>query len=182
MLHMRLQKLCVLSCYIIETSMSMSLQTPATLLVIGAAAIDVTSKPEKSSAAPVAAQSTHPGKVTFSSGGVARNIAEAAHRILSTASESSSHDVLLVSPIGNDLAASLIIDNARKLGMRTDGLLTFPDQSLSSAVCNMHLDVSGNLTTGVADMSIVEAIDSRRVCPRLSCLYPDSVLICSIDN
>lgn len=114
---------------------------------------------------PGATQSTHPGKVTFSSGGVARNIAEASHRILSSSSESGSHEVLLVSPIGNDLAAALIIENARKLGMRTDGLLTTSDQSQSSAICNLHLDITGNLTTGVADMSIVEAMDSHRVRP-----------------
>lgn len=49
--------------------------------------------------------------------------------------------------------------------MRTDGFVTGLDKSLSSAICNMHLDITGNLTTGVADMSIVKALDSHRVCP-----------------
>jgi pseudouridylate synthase / pseudouridine kinase len=147
--------------------MSFSLQPPATLLVIGAAAIDVISQPVVSSTAqaPDTAHSTHPGKVTFSSGGVARNIAEAAHRILSTSGKTGPHEVLLVSPIGNDLPATLIIENARKLGMRTDGFLTTLDQSLRSAICNMHLDTTGNLAMGVADMAIVEAVDARRVRP-----------------
>lgn len=112
-----------------------------------------------------AAHSTHPGKVVFSFGGVARNIAEAAHRVSSSFGGSGPHEVLLVSPIGDDLAASLIVGNARKLGMRTDGFVTGLDKALSSAVCNMHLDITGNLTTGVADMSIVGALDSHRVCP-----------------
>jgi pseudouridylate synthase / pseudouridine kinase len=115
----------------------------------------------------LAAHSTHPGKVTFSPGGVARNIAEAAHRISSSSSKSGSHETLLISPIGDDLAGSLIVDNARKLGMRTDGFLTGLDRTLGSAVCNMHLDIAGSLTTGVADMSIVEAIGSHGVRPRI---------------
>ncbi|KAF8530974.1 indigoidine synthase A-like protein [Gautieria morchelliformis] len=146
---------------------------PAALFVIGAAAIDVISQPTNLSAGQtLPAHSTHPGKVTFSPGGVARNIAEAAHRISSSSSKSGSHEILLVSPIGDDLVGSLIVDNARKLGMRTDGFLTGLDRTLGSAVCNMHLDIAGSLTTGVADMSIVEAIDSHSIVDMINAHRP----------
>ncbi|KAF8577889.1 hypothetical protein K439DRAFT_1363592 [Ramaria rubella] len=137
------------------------LQPPATSIVIGAAAIDVISQPTQVSTS--TAQSTSPGRVTFSPGGVARNIAEAAHRTLSTSDVPHPNDVLLISPVGNDLAASFILDDIGRKGMRTDGLLTLGSEKQRSAVCNMQLDAMGNLMTGIADMSIVEVIDAAQI-------------------
>ena len=95
-------------------------------------------------------------------------MAEAAHRILSTSLESRSHSVLLVSPLGNDLFAGLISDGARGVDMRTDGFLLASDHNQRSAVCNLHLDVDGNLVTGVADMSIVNTLGAAPVRGRYS--------------
>jgi pseudouridine-5'-phosphate glycosidase/pseudouridine kinase len=134
---------------------------------VGAAAVDVTSQPEKtpeSAAKPtLTAHSTSPGQVSFSSGGVGRNVAEAAHRILSTTPAPRPHSVLLVSPLGNDSFAGLISGVARKIGMRTDGFLPASDHSQRSAVCNLHLDTGGNLVTGVADMTIVQTLGAAPV-------------------
>ena len=102
-------------------------------------------------------------------GGVARNVAEAAHRIVSGIDVQALHRVLLVSPIGSDLPASLISANTLKLGMRTDGLLVSVENK-NSAVCNMHLDRDGNLLTGVADMGIVEELDAEPVSFKLTIL------------
>ena len=48
-----------------------------------------------------------------------------------------------------------------RMGIRTDGLITIPGQA--SAVCNMVLDTEGGLITGVADMDIIESLDSETV-------------------
>ena len=55
---------------------------PPKLLVIGASAIDITARVSDSYAAKQVAHTTAPGNVTLTVGGVARNIAEAAHRVL----------------------------------------------------------------------------------------------------
>jgi len=95
--------------------------------------------------------------VKFSLGGVGRNIAEAAHRILTSHSQEMLSATLLLSPIGEDPLGSILFNNTQGLGMRTDGLM--PCNS-SSAVCNMVLDTAGGLIGGVADMDIVESFSA----------------------
>ncbi|KAF8898797.1 indigoidine synthase A-like protein [Infundibulicybe gibba] len=116
-------------------------ESSADLMIIGSAAVDITSQISLNNGA-FSKQSTVPGSVRTSLGGVARNIAEASSRILS--SQVSSPSPLLVS----------LIETAG-LGMRTDGLITTEKQT---AVCNLVLDSDGNLITGIADMDITAAL------------------------
>ena len=129
-------------------------------MVMGSAAVDITSQASDGSLA-LGRQSTSPGRVTTSLGGVGRNISEAAHRILASSSSSLSHATLLLSPVGNDGFGRLIAEESGRLGMRTDGLLSMPSQR--SAVCNMILDGVGNLIGGVADMGIIESLPVETV-------------------
>ncbi|KAJ3734792.1 indigoidine synthase A-like protein [Lentinula guzmanii] len=119
----------------------------ASLLVLGAAAVDISAKAFEA-ASNSALGSTVPGNITVSLGGVARNIAEASHRV------SPKDSVLLVSPIGDDSFGQLLRQESEKCGMRTDGLLLQKDQR--TAVCNMIMDSQGGLTTGIADMAILD--------------------------
>ncbi|PWN50420.1 hypothetical protein IE53DRAFT_374631 [Violaceomyces palustris] len=150
------------------------------LLVFGSAAVDLTSTvsssvPKISSAFHQA--TTFPGRVEVSLGGVGRNIAEAAHKILSPSSSSSSSMTLtpvvkLVAPYSRkDVFGKILIDGLRDLGMRTDGLFSIDEVRRSdthqiskfdgtrTAVCSLVLDGEGDLVSGVADMDI-PAIDS----------------------
>lgn len=95
-------------------------------------------------------------------GGVGRNIAEAAHRILTASSSTLSRATVLVSPVGQDSFGRLLTEEIGRLGMRTDGI--FKVDSGRSAVCNMILDGSGGLISGVADMGITERFDPKIVC------------------
>ena len=113
------------------------------------------------------AQTTAPGTVSLTLGGVARNIAEAAHRVLSAAPNGDPHATLLLSPIGVDELAPFLFREHSRLGMRSDGFLRVRNDR--TAVCNMVLDGSGGLTGGVADMGIVQSFDSTLV----STQYPD---------
>ncbi|KAJ3987787.1 indigoidine synthase A-like protein [Lentinula detonsa] len=119
----------------------------ASLLVLGAAAVDISAKAFEA-ASNSALGSTVPGNISVSLGGVARNIAEASHRV------SPKDSVLLVSPIGDDSFGQLLTQESENHGMRTDGLLLQKDQR--TAVCNMIMDSQGGLTTGIADMAILE--------------------------
>jgi len=93
-----------------------------------------------------------------SPGGVARNIAEAAHRVMtSNFPESSS---LLVSAIGTDHFGRLLIEETAKVGMRTDGLI---QSDKRTPVCNMILDSHGALIAGVADMEATATLGGKAI-------------------
>ncbi|KAK7468849.1 hypothetical protein VKT23_003350 [Stygiomarasmius scandens] len=128
--------------------------TDAELVIIGASAVDVTASHAGLANETLSVQSTVPGHVSVSLGGVARNVAEAASRVMSDDS------VLLVSPIGDDLFGAMMTEETAKLGMRKDGFITQKEHRTST--CNMILDRSGNLVTGIADMGITENLDVKK--------------------
>lgn len=136
----------------------MCVKPPADLIVVGSAAVDITAQADASTDPSLAKNSTAPGKVSLSVGGVARNMAEAAHRILTAQGLPASS--LLVAPVGEDGLGRLLVDETEKLGMRTDGLLK---GDRDTAVCDMVLDSAGNLVGGVADMEITQTLVDEQV-------------------
>ncbi|OJA16186.1 hypothetical protein AZE42_00153 [Rhizopogon vesiculosus] len=122
----------------------------ALLIVVGCAAVDITSQPLTDS--DLGHQSTSPGSVSMSLGGVGRNIAEAAHRVLSSCGHGFSAATMLVSAIGDDSFGRLISDETRMLGMRTDGLI--PVHGGRSPVCSLLLERSGGLRAGLTSFVI----------------------------
>ncbi|KIK70936.1 hypothetical protein GYMLUDRAFT_33025 [Collybiopsis luxurians FD-317 M1] len=124
------------------------------LIVLGAAAVDISAR-SFNSPSNSALCSTVPGKISVALGGVGRNVAEASHRI------TKKNSVLLISPIGDDLFGDLLMRETQHSGMRTDGLLL--QKAQQTAVCNMMMDDQGNLTTGIADMAITEALSATEV-------------------
>lgn len=125
-------------------------------MVIGCCAVDVTSRAHADVNSTLASQSTVPGTVTMTLGGVGRNIAEAAHRILAAYPQQDRSDTVLVSPIGDDPFGRVLVEETALLQMRTDGLLHIKSQR--SAFCNMVLDREGDLVSGVADMDIIHSL------------------------
>jgi len=133
-------------------------QAPANVVVVGAAALDITAQELPETNAALAVHSTAPGHVKLSLGGVARNIAEATHRVMSAKFPHLSS--ILVAPVGSDAFGHILVDKLHAFGMRTDGLIRTDTQS---AVCNMVLDSNGTLVGGVADMGINESVTSEPV-------------------
>ena len=105
--------------------------------------------------------STVPGSVSLTLGGVGRNVAEAAHRILTADAAEHGSSTMLVAPVGQDTFGRLLIEETGKLGMRTDGLLQ--SDAGRTAVCNIILDDQGDLITGIADMDIIQYFDVNQV-------------------
>jgi pseudouridine-5'-phosphate glycosidase/pseudouridine kinase len=132
----------------------------AKLMVIGCAAVDISAKTDATSNTnkPWPSHSTSPGRVTLSLGGVGRNMAEAAHRVLS--SQGHPLTTVLLSCIGEDAFGRLLTEETLRIGMRTDGLIQGEDRT---AVCNMLFDAGGNLVGGVADMDIISSLDQKLV-------------------
>lgn len=132
-----------------------SMKAAADLVVVGCTALDVTSQADDNVNAALACQSTIPGVVQTSLGGVGRNVAEAAHHLLTTPSRTQHNTVVLVSPIGKDIFGRMLTEEITRIGMRSDGLRQINNER--SAVCNMVVNGTGDLVSGVADMSIIQA-------------------------
>ncbi|KAH9050426.1 indigoidine synthase A-like protein [Lactarius hengduanensis] len=141
-------------------------ETPANLVVVGAAAVDVVAQartiPDADSSC--GRHSTSPGTVALHLGGVGRNIAEAAHRVSVSKFQNRPSETVLVSSVGDDSLGRLLLEEMRRIGMRTNGVITSGEKS---AVCNMVLDGFGNLIGGVADMDIVHSIEPEMVISRV---------------
>lgn len=140
----------------------------AQVVVIGASAVDITSQTPalEGGHAGFLSQSTTRGTVALSVGGVARNIAEATHRVLSSnyAKLPSPDSTLLISPIGGDSFADVLVKDCENIKLRTDGLLRRTDSR--TAVCNMVVDSHGALIGGVADMNITQDTPADEVSQR----------------
>jgi pseudouridine-5'-phosphate glycosidase/pseudouridine kinase len=137
-------------------------------VVIGSAAVDVIAQADVISDIDGSRgrHSTSPGTVGLHLGGVGRNVAEAAFRVSTSKFLALPSATVLVTSVGDDSLGRLLLEETRRMGMRTDGIMTTQRRS---AVCNMVLDGSGNLIGGVADMDIVRAIepDVVRLCMRV---------------
>ncbi|KAI0068248.1 indigoidine synthase A-like protein [Artomyces pyxidatus] len=132
---------------------------PATLVVVGSAAVDITARAitPPGSEPTRGLNSTSPGNVSLTLGGVGRNMAEAAHRVLTSHSTEFSHATLLISSVGEDSFGRLLVEEMARMGMRNDGITR--NDAQRSAVCNMVVDAAGNLIGGVADMDIVRSFE-----------------------
>lgn len=96
----------------------------------------------------IAIGSSNPVRVDVASGGVARNVAENLARLRC--------EVALVSRVGRDDAGDRLISELQNLGIGTDGICRsdFEDTATYTAL----IDLAGELTVGMADMSIYDEV------------------------
>ncbi|KAJ6509487.1 indigoidine synthase A-like protein, partial [Mycena vitilis] len=149
----------------VETS-SIPAHVPAKVVVVGSAALDISAQ-TKAMISGVGLHSTSPGTVTMGLGGVARNIAEACHRVGTPA--------LLIAGVGSDSWGRILSDETKAIGMRTDGFMIM--ESKRTAICSLFLDGSGNLGGGVADMAITEKLDAGLILQEISRNMPEVVAL-----
>ncbi|KAI8150303.1 Ribokinase-like protein [Fennellomyces sp. T-0311] len=124
------------------------------VLVIGGVALDITSTISKSAPSLTSLLNTSsPGRLKQTLGGVGRNVCEAAMRTGAPA--------FLVSAVGGDLAAQTVRQGMKEIGMSTQFIQTLPDHP--TAVYNAIHSKSGQLIAAVADMDIFDAVDPRQI-------------------
>lgn len=134
-------------------------------MVAGVLAVDITMVP----AATSPLRTTAPGKVAMSLGGVAGNVAGAAHAVLASDTPDGHHDVLLLAPVADDTLGDVARSGLSRRGMRTDGLLA-PSEA-RTATCGILLDEKGELVGGIADMDIAHQLDGAEVRWRSNVLF-----------
>lgn len=103
---------------------------------------------------------SNPGKVTVSSGGVARNIAENIAR-LGTRCE-------LISAIGNDNWSKQLNEHCEAVGVGMSHCIVSAEHRTSSYL-SMH-DQQGELITAINDMSVLDCINPDTLANRLAVL------------
>ncbi|KAI9020092.1 Ribokinase-like protein [Phycomyces nitens] len=118
------------------------------LAVVGGVALDITGTIQPSSRSVL--NTSTPGKVKQSLGGVGRNVCEAAMR---TGAPS-----IMVSTTGQDLAGTTIREGMRLIGMDTKYITTCSTHS--TAVYNALHSGDGQLVAAVADMDIFDSLES----------------------
>lgn len=128
------------------------------VIVFGSAAIDITAAAPRA----LVERTTTPGTITLSPGGVGRNIAHAAQKLLPEG------DVQLIAAVGGgdgqgrpDRLGLLLQQSMAENGLRTDGLQVVA--GARTAACNLVLENSGDLVGGVADMAVAEALTDSAV-------------------
>lgn len=124
------------------------------MMVIGAAAIDITSQVDPGHGRnPLKTGSTSPGSVKFSLGGVALNIAR-------TSQQLGVNDVMLVSEIGAEsFLTDYLLKKFQSIGLRSDGLRL--SHTSSTGIVNMFLSPEGDLLGGLADLKLTDHLDPQ---------------------
>ncbi|KAJ2828794.1 hypothetical protein IWW50_001199 [Coemansia erecta] len=128
-------------------------RTKQPLLVIGCAAVDITSRIDAKHSARLAATS-HPGTVVTSIGGVAQNIARAAHLLGANA--------VLVAALGQDAHGAAVAADLSSVGMDTQ-FLHYPGGDARTAIYNALHGPDGDLVAAVADMHINGLVSPQQI-------------------
>ncbi|CAG8590959.1 991_t:CDS:10 [Paraglomus brasilianum] len=116
------------------------------VLTVGGAAVDITATSSN-----VSLETSSPGRIRTSLGGVGRNIAETVHRL--------GVKSILVSTVGDDLLGQWFLDETRKIGMCMDELQV--SKSHRTAMYSAIHKSNGSLYCAIADMEF--AIDAEKV-------------------
>lgn len=114
---------------------------PVEILAIGAASMDIGA----STAQPLLAHDSNPGRIRCTPGGVARNVAENLARL--------GHGVRLLSVVGDDAFGDQLLEATRRAGVEVQACLRLVGQA-SASYLSLH-GPDGDMATAVNDMAIL---------------------------
>lgn len=127
----------------------------APILVIGSAGLDIIGR----AGGDLAYGTSNPGRLRYSLGGVARNVAENLARLGS--------EVALITAVGDDLQGQQLLAQAREVGINVEACLTVPGEHTGAYLA--ILDERGNKHLALDDMRAIDAITPQHIrgCRRL---------------
>jgi pseudouridine kinase len=126
--------------------------TASHVLVIGASSIDIKGRPGQS----LLPQTSTPGDVRLSVGGVARNVAENLARL--------DTKVILLSAVGNDHFGHTILEQTARAGVDVSHVVR--SDHIHSGAYLALLDEQGRLAYSIDDMAIMETLTPRTIYAR----------------
>ena len=133
------------------------------VVVIGGANIDIHGKSDE----PLRGKDSNPGSLHTSAGGVARNVAENLARL--------GVDSRLVSAVGNDHHGEMLLHLSREAGVDVTNV-----QEIDSAPTSTYLSVlddSGDMHVAIADMSVIDHLNAKRLQSMRPTLQQSALLI-----
>ncbi|OUS26235.1 kinase ['Osedax' symbiont bacterium Rs2_46_30_T18] len=132
-------------------------------VAIGGANMDILGKPDTC----ISANSSTPGSVTSSPGGVARNIAENIARL--------GDKCYLIAAVGDDSRGRQLVELSNSAGVDTSQVLSIAGQSTS---CYLSiLDSDAEMQLAIADMKILEQLTPERLQKQLPLLKQASLIV-----
>ncbi|EPJ44251.1 MAG: hypothetical protein OFPI_40240 [Osedax symbiont Rs2] len=132
-------------------------------VAIGGANMDILGKPD----AGISANSSTPGSVTSSPGGVARNIAENIARL--------GDKCYLIAAVGDDSRGRQLIELSNSAGVDTSLVLSIAGQTTS---CYLSIiDSDSEMQLAIADMQILDKLTPQRLQKQLPLLKQASLLV-----
>ncbi len=140
------------------------MDSPSSYVVfVGGANLDVIGRP----LAPMVARDSNPGRIAFSFGGVARNIAENLARL--------DVPVELIAGVGMGLEGSMILNHCKDVGIGTNSVVhaSTGRSSVYLALC----DDEGDMAWAVSDMSAVAAVNPKELEARQSLLNGAAIIV-----
>ena len=121
----------------------------APILVIGSAGLDIIGRAEGD----LHYGTSNPGRLRFSLGGVARNVAENLARLGS--------EVALITAVGDDPQGRQLLDQARDVGINVEACLTVPGEHTGAYLA--VLDEQGNKQLALDEMRVIESISPQHI-------------------
>lgn len=121
------------------------------VLVLGGANVDISAGTDHA----LSPGDSTPGRVRFSPGGVARNVAHNLARL--------GHDTRLLSAVGDDAQGRSLLSNTQQAGVDVSGCWVLADAATASYV-SVH-DRSGDMVVAVNDMQVLERITPDMLAP-----------------
>lgn len=132
-------------------------------VAIGGANMDILGRPNNK----IDAQSSNPGQVSTSPGGVARNIAENIAKL--------NNKCYLIAPVGNDSYGRQLIEQSQASGIDTSHMLTLDGHSTSSYLS--IVDQEGEMQLAIADMNILEHMQPKLLKRHLALLKRAQIIV-----
>jgi pseudouridine kinase len=119
------------------------------VVVLGAASVDIKGKATEA----LLTATSNPGEIHTSVGGVARNVAENLGRL--------GVETILLSAVGDDDRASLILERTGRGSVSVDRVLTSPDRRSGAYLA--VLDSEGGLSISIDDMGIIDQVNAQYI-------------------
>lgn len=133
------------------------------ILVLGGANMDIVASADQGLSPGDSTQ----GRVCFSPGGVARNVAENLARL--------GHQVRLISAVGDDPPGHTLLAATRQAGVDVSGCRVLPGLATASYV-SVH-DADGTLAVAVNDMQVLEHITPAGLAPHAELVRSAALLV-----
>ncbi|WP_182419815.1 PfkB family carbohydrate kinase [Bartonella sp. HY038] len=139
-------------------------------VIIGSVNIDIAGRSHQ----PPKPSDSNPGKISYSSGGVGRNIA---HNLALLGV-----DISLISAVGNDVYGDNIVKTTAQIGVDMTRVMRFDGENTSTYLS--VLDEHGEMVIAINDMDIVRRIDETMIASHMDAIKAANIVVvdCNLEQ